>query len=176
MRIDEHLKIQEELQEFLLGEDWRNRIDNVKLFWAVMSELGEFADSLGFKWWTPQKEDIENAKIEIVDIYHFILTGILLNYQTVPSIRSDIFSFPSPFSTRYLVAEIVKWCARGRWDLAVEPLLLLASGFFKDTNEFSEFYKRKAELNKERRRKGDKDGRVKYEGGKEDNERIKRAE
>jgi len=53
MRIGEHLKIQEELQEFLLGEEWRNRIDNEKLFWVVMSELGEFADSLGFKWWTP---------------------------------------------------------------------------------------------------------------------------
>lgn len=49
---------------------------------AIIAESGEFLDSLGYKWWKKQEPDMENVKVEAIDLLHFVISDILqLNYN-----------------------------------------------------------------------------------------------
>ena len=49
---------------------------------AIIAESGELLDSLGYKWWKKQEPDMENVKIEAIDLLHFVISDILqLNYN-----------------------------------------------------------------------------------------------
>lgn len=47
----------------------------LKYFLAVTVEAGELIESLGYKWWKDGEVDITNAKIEAIDMLHFILSS-----------------------------------------------------------------------------------------------------
>ena len=47
------------------GYDWNN---------AIIAEVGEYLDSVGYKWWKASQPDTENAKMELVDIWHFVMS------------------------------------------------------------------------------------------------------
>lgn len=38
---------------------------------AMRQEIAEFIDSFAWKWWKNGEDDINNAKVELVDILHF---------------------------------------------------------------------------------------------------------
>jgi dimeric dUTPase (all-alpha-NTP-PPase superfamily) len=55
--------------------------DDEKVKWilnytrAMQQELGELVDSVPWKWWAKyQKFDEQNAKVEIVDLFHFLVS------------------------------------------------------------------------------------------------------
>ena len=49
---------------------------------AIIAESGELLDSLGYKWWKKQEPDMENVKVEAIDLLHFVISDILqLNYE-----------------------------------------------------------------------------------------------
>ena len=49
---------------------------------AIIAESGELLDSLGYKWWKKQEPDMENVKVEAIDLLHFVISDILqLNYN-----------------------------------------------------------------------------------------------
>ena len=50
------------------GNSWAN---------AIIAETGEYLDSIGYKWWKQQEIDIENAKTELVDIWHFLMSDLI---------------------------------------------------------------------------------------------------
>jgi dimeric dUTPase (all-alpha-NTP-PPase superfamily) len=41
---------------------------------AIWLECGELMDHLGWKWWKKQEPNLEQAKLELVDIFHFMLS------------------------------------------------------------------------------------------------------
>ena len=41
---------------------------------AIIVESGEFLESLGFKWWKHQVPDMENVKVEAIDLLHFVIS------------------------------------------------------------------------------------------------------
>ena len=41
---------------------------------AIIAESGELLDSLGYKWWKKQEPDIENVKVEAIDLLHFVIS------------------------------------------------------------------------------------------------------
>lgn len=41
---------------------------------AIIVESGELLDSLGYKWWKKQESDMENVKVEAIDLLHFIIS------------------------------------------------------------------------------------------------------
>ena len=49
---------------------------------AIIAESGELLDSLGYKWWKKQEPDMENVKVEAIDLLHFVISE---------SIESDSF-------------------------------------------------------------------------------------
>lgn len=69
------------LQEMLRTQDGLNRIINVdwktaKNPWtrAIWIEAAELLEHLGWKWWKKQEPNYGQAEIELVDIWHFILS------------------------------------------------------------------------------------------------------
>lgn len=41
---------------------------------AIIAESGELLESLGYKWWKKQEPDIENVKVEAIDLLHFVIS------------------------------------------------------------------------------------------------------
>lgn len=49
---------------------------------AIIAESGELLDSLGYKWWKKQEPDMENVKVEAIDLLHFVISEeIQRNYR-----------------------------------------------------------------------------------------------
>lgn len=46
---------------------------------AVVIEAAEAIEHHGWKWWKKQKKDLPQLQMELIDIWHFLLSEILLN-------------------------------------------------------------------------------------------------
>jgi dimeric dUTPase (all-alpha-NTP-PPase superfamily) len=78
------LKLQNELNIITCGKDWVLNICNGKngaIKWnnAIIVEAGELLDSMAYKWWKKDIEDMPNAKMEIIDLLHFTLSKIIVS-------------------------------------------------------------------------------------------------
>jgi dimeric dUTPase (all-alpha-NTP-PPase superfamily) len=56
---------------------------------AISQEMAELIDSVPWKWWAKyQKFDAQNARVEIVDIFHFLISMA----QTLGMSADDVFN------------------------------------------------------------------------------------
>lgn len=71
--------LQDSLNTATSGPDWTKRGQNWNL--AIKSEIMEFFDYIGWKWWKEpsktQKPSDMQARLELVDIWHFLLSSII---------------------------------------------------------------------------------------------------
>ena len=51
--------------------NWKSK--NREWYRAAWVETAELMDSFAYKWWKHQVNDYDNAKIEVIDIWHFVL-------------------------------------------------------------------------------------------------------
>lgn len=72
--------MQEELNK-RIGVDCSSMTEEEQIKWvlnycrATTQELAELTDSVPWKWWAKYQEfDKHNAKIEVVDLFHFIIS------------------------------------------------------------------------------------------------------
>ncbi|NPA54701.1 MAG: dUTPase, partial [Aquificae bacterium] len=70
--------LQDELNS-KINENWKKERTTTDFARAIWLECAELVESTPWKWWKKQKLDMDNIKIEVVDIWHFILSFILLN-------------------------------------------------------------------------------------------------
>lgn len=86
--LKEMFKMQNELNEYTNGKDWKSgKTNNNEINWirCIIFELFEAIDqSFQWKHWKNNKEfkqysiiDLHNLKIELVDTYHFLMSEIL---------------------------------------------------------------------------------------------------
>ena len=59
-----------------VAPDWRER--GFDYYRAVWVECAELLDHFGWKWWKHQQPDLEQVRLEVVDIWHFGLSMLLL--------------------------------------------------------------------------------------------------
>ena len=71
-----------------VNEDWMNQ--NFSWYRAIWVESAELLDHYGWKWWKKQSLDAEQVKLELVDIWHFGLSILLLESDNREEISSDI--------------------------------------------------------------------------------------
>lgn len=57
---------------------------------AIWTECAEMLDHYGWKWWKHQQPDMEQVKLEIVDIWHFAMSDLLLRGSSVESVALQI--------------------------------------------------------------------------------------
>ena len=55
-------------------EDWINQ--GFEWYRAAWIECGELMDHVGYKWWKKQTPDMEQVRLEVVDIWHFGLSAL----------------------------------------------------------------------------------------------------
>ncbi|MDA1274662.1 MAG: dUTPase [Verrucomicrobia bacterium] len=55
---------------------------------AMTQEIAELTDSVPWKWWAKyQKFDIQNARVEVVDLFHFLISAA----QVLGMSADDVF-------------------------------------------------------------------------------------
>lgn len=84
-RIIEMLTIQDELNRHH-DVEWRYRLSDTQLRSAILVETAELLEHLGYKWWKQNPVNLAQAQLEVVDIWHFLLSLILqsgMSHHTV---------------------------------------------------------------------------------------------
>ncbi len=57
---------------------------------AIWVECAELMDHYGWKWWKKQQPDWEQVKLELIDIWHFGLSDLLLRHEDVDSLAGQL--------------------------------------------------------------------------------------
>ncbi len=73
-----------ELQDAMnsrVNPDWREA--GYAWYRAIWTECAEMLDHYGWKWWKHQKPDMEQVHLELIDIWHFALSDLILKHQTL---------------------------------------------------------------------------------------------
>lgn len=80
-----------ELQDAMntrVNEDWRSK--HFEWYRAIWIECAELMDHYGWKWWKHQSPDVEQVKLELIDIWHFGLSILLERGVSSPLILIEL--------------------------------------------------------------------------------------
>lgn len=68
--------------------DWQNQ--DFAWYRALWIECAELMDHYGYKWWKAQHPDMPQVQMEIVDIWHFGLSALLVGHRDIPSLAAEL--------------------------------------------------------------------------------------
>ncbi len=92
-QLREMFRMQKSLNE-RIGVHTENMTDAQKTEWilnycrAMTQEIAELTDSVPWKWWAKyQKFDAQNARVEVVDLFHFLISSA----QVLGMSADDVF-------------------------------------------------------------------------------------
>ena len=156
-------------------ENWIEQ--NFEWYRAAWVECGELIDHYGYKWWKKQEPDLEQVRLEVIDIWHFGMSALFESDKSVEQLATEIADEltahqPTGAGVRDATEALALNCLQTRsfspscfWDL------MLASGL--DFTGLYSAYVGKNVLNFFRQDHGYKEGTyVKNWAGREDNEHL----
>ncbi|WP_288129185.1 dUTP diphosphatase [Microbulbifer sp.] len=158
----------------LVNENWRGQ--NFPWYRAIWVESAELLDHYGWKWWKKQDPEMEQVKLELVDIWHF---GLSLELQqgspdAVAEKMEQQLAGEQPAAGNFrenLEAFTLNTLSSKQFDLVGFAQLMIDCGL-----PFEDLYRRyvgKNVLNRFRQDHGYKEGTYqKLWSGKEDNEHL----
>jgi len=185
MQERELLKLMLEHQDKLnsqIHQNWREQ--NFPWWRAIWMECAELMDCFPWKWWADRKKepDWDNVKIELVDIWHFILSWLLQVKNDLPRYYRQLepkiisrFNVLSPKNCKNLAGDIerlVQAALQGRWEVedTFGLFFLILKKVGLNFSDLAKLYFAKNILNRFRQEHGLKEG--KYQriwNGMEDN-------
>ena len=71
-------------------EDWIKQ--DFAWYRATWIECGELIEHYGYKWWKKQEADLEQVRLEVIDIWHFGMSALFHNGKSIIQIADDIAS------------------------------------------------------------------------------------
>jgi dimeric dUTPase (all-alpha-NTP-PPase superfamily) len=154
--------------------NWREQ--QFEWYRAIWIECAELLDHYGWKWWKKQTPDVDQIALELVDIWHFGLSLLLLQGDSVEDIISRVESgFASPQESGDFAVDLENFTeqtlATKNFDIAGFARLMV--GIKMDFETLYVGYVGKNVLNFFRQDNGYQDGTyVKQWGGVEDNEHL----
>ena len=89
--MEQQLQIMLDLQNDMntkVHSDWRQQ--NFAWYRAIWIECAEMLDHYGWKWWKKQTPDLEQVTLELIDIWHFGLSILLLDNVSAKSIARQL--------------------------------------------------------------------------------------
>jgi dimeric dUTPase (all-alpha-NTP-PPase superfamily) len=144
---------------------------------AAWIECGELIEHYGYKWWKKQTPDMDQVRLEVIDIWHFGLSALFRDGKSVEQIAAEIAAEladhqPSGLEVREATEQLALYCLQTRsfsaslfWDL------MLATGL--DFDSLYTSYVGKNVLNFFRQDNGYKEGSyIKNWADREDNEHL----
>ena len=154
--------------------DWRHQ--DFAWYRAIWTECAELMDHYGWKWWKKQVPDMAQVKLELVDIWHFGLSILLLSEDSREEVAEQIArqlgeSRQAPAFRDALEAFTLETLHSKTFDVALFADLLAAADMSFD--ELYTSYVGKNVLNFFRQDHGYQDGSYrKVWRGKEDNQHL----
>ena len=157
--------------------DWRNQ--GFQFYRAIWVECAELLDHFGWKWWKHQQPDLEQVKLEIVDIWHFGLSDMLRAGTLNDRVGDRLLNVPRQLddgraderlrkSVEHLAVETLK-----AESFMLEPFIAVLETLPMDLEELFRLYVGKNVLNGFRLANGYKTGTyVKQWDSREDNEHL----
>lgn len=157
-------------------QDWRAQ--NFEWYRAIWIECGELLDHYGWKWWKKQSPDIEQVRLELIDIWHFGLSILLMETADKDALAASLaeqiralLDKPVGDFKQDLEAFASNVLSDKSFDLA--GFVVLLKGVELDLDGLYRSYVGKNVLNFFRQDNGYKDGSyVKVWAGREDNEHL----
>lgn len=83
----EMLALQDQMNKKVHPE-WRQQ--NYEWYRAIWTECAELMDHYGWKWWKKQTPELDQIKLEIVDIWHFGMSTFLVESTDYTAIAKQI--------------------------------------------------------------------------------------
>ncbi len=59
---------------------------------AIWIECGELIEHYGYKWWKKQAPDMQQVRLEVIDIWHFGLSALFSPVRSIEHIADDILT------------------------------------------------------------------------------------
>jgi len=155
--------------------EWRTQ--GYEYYRAIWVECAELLDHFGWKWWKHQQPDIEQVKLEIVDIWHFALSDLLRENRLSDEVVAPLVFEPESATTDAAAfraaVESLAQCTLVERRFQVAPFAELMRALPMGFNELFEMYVGKNVLNNFRQDHGYKTGEYqKLWNGREDNEHL----
>ena len=166
-----------ELQDSMnskVRDDWREQ--NFEWYRAIWIECAELLDHHGWKWWKKQQPDVNQIALELVDIWHFGLSLLLLKDQSHEVIsKSVIKAFDEVEASGDFAINLEEFTKNTlvTKDFDMNGFVGLVKGIGMQFDQLYIAYVGKNVLNFFRQDHGYQDGSYhKQWGGKEDNEHL----
>ena len=154
--------------------DWREQ--NFEWYRAIWIECAELLDHHGWKWWKKQQPDVNQIALELVDIWHFGLSLLLLKDQSIDDICDMVANaFNEVDGSGEFAINLEEFTAKTlvTKDFDVDGFVGLVKGINMQFDQLYVAYVGKNVLNFFRQDHGYQDGSYhKQWGGKEDNEHL----
>ena len=143
---------------------------------AIWVECAEMLDHFGWKWWKKQEPDINQVKLELVDIWHFALSELIRSGQLNESLGEELAKVESVKATPETFRKAIESLATS----SLQSRSFQMSDFTNamrtlpmDLKELFSLYVGKNVLNRFRQDNGYKEGSYrKLWAGREDNEYL----
>ena len=171
------IQIMLELQDAInvrVSDDWR--LKDFAWYRAIWTECAELMDHYGWKWWKQQTPDIEQVRLELIDIWHFGLSILLQNNFPVPSLLTQLekaFTSPGRSNDFHEILESFTAYTLTEKDFSIPLYVALLQSVDMSFDELYCGYIGKNVLNFFRQDHGYQEGSyVKLWNGREDNEHL----
>lgn len=169
------LECQDEMNK-RVDPDWR--IHEHEYYRAAWIECAELMDHYGYKWWKKQTPDMDQVKLEIVDILHFVLSIYLKwtsNHTSV--VKQLIYEFeefkPNELGVLLNAELMARALLTPQYPFIFKTFLNLMTSAGMTFDDTLRLYFSKNVLNLFRQNNGYKTGTyIKIWNGREDNEHL----
>lgn len=95
-KLAQMLALQDKLNTFILGNDWKNS-DITDWKRAAWLECAELIEHIGWKWWKKQSPNLAQAHIELSDIMHFMLSDCLVERWNENDLLDSLENIPEDY-------------------------------------------------------------------------------
>ena len=164
----------------LVHAQWRTQ--GYAYYRAIWVECAEMLDHFGWKWWKKQDGDLDQVKLELVDIWHFALSELLRQDRLEDSVADALFAVDTARASenkdeqeerfRLAIETLAQACLRTR-SFELQPFVDAMAALPMTLDELFSLYIGKNVLNGFRQNNGYKSGEYrKLWQGREDNEHL----
>lgn len=171
-KIEHMLKMQDEMNT-VVHPDWKNQ--NFDWRRAAWIECAELMEHIGWKWWKKQEPNLEQAKLELVDIWHFVLS-LISKKLSAANVYSVIYCSKNKneeYSLLQQVEILVQAIIMGSLEQIIFEFSCCCEKIGLSFDELYKLYVGKNVLNKFRQANGYKEGTyIKTWFNKEDNDYL----
>lgn len=162
--IKEMLKMQAKLDEAIMKEYGLKEIDEEKLCFAILDEVGELTHELkaNWCWWKKTQAPVDDNKVlgELVDVWHFVLSwennfnggkeGLLTDEQLMKKVDDNRWSIEEYGNG--IVIKLAELSSFSLWK--VEPLIAITEYLGFTIEDVYQAYCDKNKINYQRLKEG----------------------